>query len=568
MELDMVALHKEIYEYLRTANFRDETFMFTLRKSDRYQRLSKGYWFHGNDDYLALSFWSGTAWKNRTPNINFIIYKTGVTELQIDVRDSLRKKEFVIKHLYSKTKLPISEEKLGKFYLKYDGNSYLESLKLFIIKEKQYIDGKVKENASFFYGKYSENKLGFLNPIVFQNYLEKTLLRIQNKKLNQIAGQPCRIKNMAINDFGAIDKRGIAINNLPIDASIIFLTGENGCGKTSILRAISLGLVPYSEEHDVFISKAKVSPRIKLDLYKGDSIITNLTSKDFITKERKLLCEGFAAYGPSRLVTTTKINNALKGKVSDTYSIFHPDGQLLDIESEVLRWQKLKNTININDRLEIIKEILISSIKNLGNIEWGKVDKNKNKIPTKYFEADDDGNVYDNNGVTFDQLSSGIRSLIAMIGDMLLRLFRVQKNQTDARSLVGIVIIDEIDVHLHPKLQKEIVEILSDNFQNIQFIITTHSPIPLLGAPKNSVFIKVKRDHNLGVIVERLEYLEKIFHKMLPNTIYTSELFSFEEIIQNEFSFNERLGTEDNYDEFIFNRVLEKKVEKLKEKYK
>jgi hypothetical protein len=240
---------------------------------------------------------------------------------------------------------------------------------------------------------------------------------------------------------------------------------------------------------------------------------------------------------------------------------------LLDIESEVLRWKTLKNILHLENRLDIIKEVLISSISGLGDIKWGHQAKSGNIIPTKYFEADDEGNTYDESGVTFDQLASGIRSLIAMIGDMLLRLFRTQNNITDARSLFGIVIIDEIDIHLHPKLQKEIIEILAENFQNIQFIITTHSPIPLLGAPKGSVFIRVRREHKEGVVAERLTYLEKNIAKMLPNVIYSSDLFSFESIIQNEFSFNEPLGTEDNYNEHVYNQILEKRILKLKDKY-
>jgi predicted ATPase len=564
---DMIELHREIFLFLRKKNFTDESFLFTLRKSDRYKRLSKGYWFHGNDNYLAVSFWSGTAWKNRTPNINFIINRNGATELHVDVRDSLRKREFVTKFLFSKKFLPLAEEKAGKFYLRFDSSSYIESLSMFLDNEKKYIDKVIEKNKSFFNGKFSENKIGFLKLSEFDYYRDRILLKIQENRLEEIEGNFCSISKILINDFGAIKSNGLGVAGLPIDSPFIFLTGENGSGKSSILRALTLAMVPDSNEHKVFIKNAEKNPRILVELNKGQVPITILTTKEHIKKKRKFLCEGFAAYGPSRLITTQRIHRRLRGKVSDTYSIFYPDGQLLDIESEVLRWKTLKSILHLENRLDIIKEVLISSISGLGDIKWGHQTKSGKIIPTKYFEADDDGNTYDESGVAFDQLASGIRSLIAMIGDMLLRLFRTQNNITDARSLFGIVIIDEIDIHLHPKLQKEIIEILAENFQNVQFVITTHSPIPLLGAPKGSVFIRVRREHKEGVVAERLPYLEKNIAKMLPNVIYSSDLFSFESIIQNEFSFNESLGTEDNYNEHVYNQILEKRILKLKDKY-
>ncbi len=68
---------------------------FSLRRNNREGRLEDGYWFHGNDAYVAISFWSGNDWKNRTPNIIFVIFESGETRLEVNVTDSQIKREFV-----------------------------------------------------------------------------------------------------------------------------------------------------------------------------------------------------------------------------------------------------------------------------------------------------------------------------------------------------------------------------------------------------------------------------------------------------------------------------------------
>ena len=66
-------VHERIYSFLKRKNDDDPNFRFTTRITNRFGRLDKGYWFHGNEDYLVVSFWSGTDWKNKTPNIQFVV---------------------------------------------------------------------------------------------------------------------------------------------------------------------------------------------------------------------------------------------------------------------------------------------------------------------------------------------------------------------------------------------------------------------------------------------------------------------------------------------------------------
>lgn len=87
--------------------------------------------------------------------------------------------------------------------------------------------------------------------------------------------------------------------------------------------------------------------------------------------------------------------------------------------------------------------------------------------------------VIDKRGTTLDlnQLSDGERGLLAVLIDLTRRLSLANPDlEQPARDGRAIVLIDELDLHLHPKWQREVVDKLRNTFQNSQFIVTTHSP--------------------------------------------------------------------------------------------
>jgi hypothetical protein len=133
-----------------------------------------------------------------------------------------------------------------------------------------------------------------------------------------------------------------------------------------------------------------------------------------------------------------------------------------------------------------------------------------------------------------------------MIGDMVIRFYQTQKEVIDPSELKGIVMIDELDVHLHPRWQKQLPTLLSETFPKVQFIVSTHSVIPFLGAPPNSVFLKVKRDSVYGTTVKKLKI---DIANLLPNAILTSPLFDMDEITNSHNSNFAAIRTEDNFSE-------------------
>ena len=103
--------------------------------------------------------------------------------------------------------------------------------------------------------------------------------------------------------------------------------------------------------------------------------------------------------------------------------------------------------------------------------------------------------------LTIDQLSDGEKCLMAMVGDLARRMAianPVRENPLDGD---GVVLIDEIDLHLHPKWQHIVVSRLVEVFPNCQFIISTHSPHVITHVHPDNLY--VLKQTEAGAIAER-----------------------------------------------------------------
>ncbi|WP_258166679.1 AAA family ATPase [Pseudomonas poae] len=87
------------------------------------------------------------------------------------------------------------------------------------------------------------------------------------------------------------------------------------------------------------------------------------------------------------------------------------------------------------------------------------------------------------------QLSDGEKCLLAMVGDLARRLTLLNREVPDPLEEKGVVLIDELDLHLHPGWQRTVVANLEKTFPNCQFIITTHSPQILGELPAESIML-------------------------------------------------------------------------------
>ena len=104
--------------------------------------------------------------------------------------------------------------------------------------------------------------------------------------------------------------------------------------------------------------------------------------------------------------------------------------------------------------------------------------------------------------VSFEQLSAGYRGVITIVCDMIARLSEKQQVE-HIEDFQGIVLIDEVELHLHPKWQYSFMNKLREIFPLIQFMVTTHSPTVLLGAGMEAVYYQIYKEDGIVKISEQ-----------------------------------------------------------------
>ena len=103
-------------------------------------------------------------------------------------------------------------------------------------------------------------------------------------------------------------------------------------------------------------------------------------------------------------------------------------------------------------------------------------------------------------------LSAGYQSLLWIVMNLAYRLALLNPEQSEnLKNTEGIVLIDEVDMHLHPKWQWNIVGALEETFPNIQFILATHSPI-VISSCKNRQMVWIGEDQEVMYLKDAYGY--------------------------------------------------------------
>jgi uncharacterized protein (TIGR02646 family) len=348
---------------------------------------------------------------------------------------------------------------------------------------------------------------------------------------------------IALNSFRIRNFKGIQdlkIDNIPLNTNFIFLTGENASGKTSILKALLVGLSGINglEPDDI-----NEESRIELTYKKNDKFIISEFPGIFQIVEKNI-----AGYGATRifLSQSDEIHPI-------SYSLYEKSRELISIE------EKLKKIGSI-DSLKVYEQNIIELLKKIiPTLDDIQVESNL-KRNVVYLEKDEENTNVPARKVSFSQLAAGMRSIIGLTGDLLIRFM---ENQPDRNFIdfEGIVLIDEFDNHLHPKWQRDLVKKFTDIFPKLQFIISTHSSIPLLGAPPDrTVILNVNRTKEDGIKLERLIHLEKELKNMTPNLILDSDIFNHADILSVYNVPGDNIYTENTIEELEKSKDLKERL--------
>jgi hypothetical protein len=523
------ALHQAVFELLDSRRTENPEFRFTLRQINRGSRLEKGFWFHGNEHYLAVSFWSGFDWKNKTPDIIFVITQFACY-LEIPALAGGEKKRFLEAQIVPKIQgMGRARARFMKFYA--DGpeqiksESYKQHLHYFLENEYPTIDGIIKE--------HEEELQGHLNPIgvitleKFRKLLDRRAYwesYIRDREEEELKGMPFGLIEILLENYVRITS--CKIGPVPPETQCIFLTGENSTGKSTILRGIALAL---SRDK---INGESIALRANLKYIRNGNI--HSTEIDFEgdgpSNELTPLIsdQGYAAYGPFRLDMEMGTPEK-QGMDNPNVSLFQYGIPLLNFSNTI---KTIIDPLSSDEQFTLLKTSYLKAVQALLPRVGGIVSPwARDPFPAYLMAKSEDSD--ETETISYRDLATGAKNILGLLGDLMARLLRTQPKVKELAELSGIVLIDEIDLHLHPKFQRRLVGDLTATFPNVQFIMTTHSPIPLLGAPENSEFFVVRFDTENGIEVEHLERLK--VRELTPNTILTSPIFGMDTILHTHF---------------------------------
>lgn len=374
---------------------------------------------------------------------------------------------------------------------------------------------------------------------------------------------PYGLKSIFIKNFKEI--KNASLEDVPNGTKWIFLTGKNGYGKTCLLQAMFIGLWNSNYDGGILFNNKPFNITTEKYLYNKqyNSITTTETIINFSNLEiekpelnRNLNAViGFGSQRLSILNSQTTLEDE-DFKSGNGFSLFFPSGILLNIENKLKLWHyrsklNIKSAERLQQKYQFVKNIFLKLSPNLAKIE---IDEENDTIV--YYEKDDTGHQIPE-PKHFQELASGNKSIIAMFGDMIIRLFKTNDSITNPSDVEGIVLIDELDIHFHPEWQKKLPQLLSEIFPKIQFIISTHSPILFLGALENSVFIKVNRTAKEGITIEKLDI---DIQNLTPNLILSSPIFGFTDIFPITHKKEARIRTEDTMQEVKKNDLIDKRL--------
>lgn len=544
-------IHKAVFDFLLDKHYQEREagrdFFFKIYVNDR-RLLRRVYELNstlGEKEFIAIAFWEELRGK---PYLFIVIDEDGGSYLTFSFDGFDHEVDTLLEELFT---IAFPEWRpIGETFLAYSPirinvyapakNSYWDRLKVFLpIKEK--IDERIKlaqeesQKKNFFL----HNIVRFIDQKSFDTYLKSSP---HYRAIEQIEKQKITLKKLSIINYKGIYNE--TLDNFSSSTRWLFITGENGYGKTSLLQAIAAGF--YGIKDTLGTELIPATARIVLN-YLANGKEFKMDSQDQREKAfTARLTSELATYGSSRLTTTADVSQEeLLNQSPPTYSIFNTESRLWPIEQR-LKDTELRDKAMFNQLVGLFKKLL-------PNLD--KIQINPNTYQVEYFEKDEEGRPI-LNPVSFNQLAAGYRNIIAMIGDMVYRLSGGQQ-VNELSELQGVVIIDEIELHLHPRYQKLLVEVLTQEFPSIQFIASTHSPIPLLGAPPQTEIIHVTRSERDGI---KAEHLDIDFSVLTPNAILTSPIFGFQDIIPDSKPDGKIIRTENTYQEVQFNDKLKENI--------
>lgn len=283
----------------------------------------------------------------------------------------------------------------------------------------------------------------------------------------------------------------------------LILTGKNGSGKTSVVEALSgyLNNVftdQYFEDKESWLESDKKKKSDAARGKKGEGEVFKLEKKVYESEEglkrsRRGLKVGFnyktgdifalkekyhyilAYYQADRIFKAEQPRHVEKVLLKDRYGLNEfPRYEFVKYLLDLKMTEALASNSNKTEKADEIRqwfEQLEGLLKRIFDDETVHLEFDEETF--EFYIIQEGKEPFD-----FNTLSSGYQAVLDIVLDIIMRMQNQTKRSFDFK-LPGIVLIDEIETHLHLELQKNIMPLLTTIFPNIQFVVTTHSPFIL-----------------------------------------------------------------------------------------
>jgi predicted ATP-binding protein involved in virulence len=300
-------------------------------------------------------------------------------------------------------------------------------------------------------------------------------------------------------------------NNRPYRWTV--LLGDNGTGKTTILRSILMMSqaqhlsAPYHSSLPQFLELLSVteSSLIQFEYVNSENAEGNIFDIKFKAIEEKGVKKltsfetffdpfdfqnsNFFAYSANRI--GDKGTPFFEENLKDKGNLIDEDAKLIDVERYFLdadHFAKTKKNTKSESELTTLKQMLLSILPEVDDLRISTQGRSTRlEFLTPY------------GWVKFSDMSLGYRTITAWMVDLAVKMFLASPKSKNPLEQPAVVFVDEIDLHMHPQWQQKIIHYLTEKFPKTQFIVTAHSPLIVQSATDANVIV-LKRKGNQVVV--------------------------------------------------------------------